>query len=475
MKMQLKKLYKKITQTGFTKYRYKAVTLVCLPLLLCLLNACDNFVDIDLPKDQLAADAVFEDTAAATAALANIYALMRDGGLVTGSFGLDYQMGLYADELDYFSNNTDNLFYEHGILPVNTTITSWWDSSYNLIYATNAVIEGVENSTTLSIEDKNQLTGEALFIRAYLHSFLVNLYGATPYVNTTDYITNTNVSRMPVDTVYAQIIADLVLAESLLGDDVTAERVRPYKDVVNALLARMYLYTQQWTLAESTATKVISNFVLEPDLSKVFLKNASGNIWQFMPDPETGFENTREAEAFIIVGTTPTNDAPLSNTLLGAFETNDLRLNSWVGSVTDGTDTWYYAFKYKERADVTSSLEYSVLLRLAEQYLIRAEARANLNDIAGAQADVNTIRTRAGLPNTTAATTNTLIDAILQERQVELFTEKGQRWFDLKRLGKADEVLSPIKAGWQSTDVLLPIPESAILVNPNLLPQNDGY
>lgn len=473
--MKLKKIMTYITksQIFYTKYRFKRIKLLYILLVMILLTACENFVEIDLPKDQLATEAVFEDEGTALAALANIYAQMRDAGLTSGA-QLATQIGYYADELDFFNPNGENSFYEHGVLPSNSTITGWWDNTYKLIYAANAVIEGAENSVSLSLEAKNQLMGEGLFIKAYLHSLLVNLYGAIPYVNTTDYITNTTVSRLPVNNVYEQIVGDLILAESLLGDDVTGERVRPYKDVANALLARMYLYTEQWALAESTATKLINNFVLEPDLNKVFLKNSSGSIWQYKPDPEAGNVNALES-MLIITGTTPGNVPALSNALVNSFESGDQRKSAWLGSVTDGTDAWYFSYKYKEDFETTSSLEYSVLFRLAEQYLIRSEARAQLGNISGAQNDLNVIRNRAGLGNTSATALTDLLDAILQERQVELFTEKGQRWFDLKRMGKAGEVLSPIKPGWQATDVLLPIPESAILVNPNLLPQNDGY
>jgi hypothetical protein len=107
--------------------------------------------------------------------------------------------------------------------------------------------------------------------------------------------------------------------------------------------------------------------------------------------------------------------------------------------------------------------------------LIRAEARTHLEDINGARQDIDIIRNRAGLGNTDAATVNGLLEAVLHERQVELFLELGHRFFDLKRMGSADAVLSPIKLGWDATDVLLPIPESEILLNPNLLPQNPGY
>ena len=144
---------------------------------------------------------------------------------------------------------------------------------------------------------------------------------------------------------------------------------------------------------------------------------------------------------------------------------------AWIKEVTN---TWRHSYKYKDEFS-TSSLEYAIQLRLAEQYLIRAEARAQRGDISGAQADINVIRNRAGLGNTSAVTLNELLDAILQERRVELFTEQGHRWFDLKRMGKAKEVLEPIKLGWRDTDLLFPIPDKELGLNPNLLPQNSGY
>ena len=115
------------------------------------------------------------------------------------------------------------------------------------------------------------------------------------------------------------------------------------------------------------------------------------------------------------------------------------------------------------------------MLRLSEQYLIRAEARARQGDLIGAKDDLNVIRNAAGLGNTTVATDVAIIDAVLRERRVELFTEYGHRFFDLKRYGKVDSILSVVKPGWDATDILLPLPETELLVNPNLLPQNPGY
>ena len=121
-----------------------------------------------------------------------------------------------------------------------------------------------------------------------------------------------------------------------------------------------------------------------------------------------------------------------------------------------------------------------MMFRLAEQYLIRAEARAQQNNISDAQADLNKIRTRARLPNTTAADKNSILSAILHERQTELFSEWGNRWFDLKRTNNIDAVMSimtPKKANglqWQSYKQLNPLPFTEIQRDPSLL-QNLGY
>jgi hypothetical protein len=123
-----------------------------------------------------------------------------------------------------------------------------------------------------------------------------------------------------------------------------------------------------------------------------------------------------------------------------------------------------------------------MVLRLGEQYLIRAEARAQQGKVTGAgsaEEDLDAIRTRAGLSPTTASTQAQMLDAILQERRVELFAEWGHRWLDLKRTNTIDQVMSvvaPSKGGvWESYKALYPIPFNELLLNPKLKPQNPGY
>jgi hypothetical protein len=120
-----------------------------------------------------------------------------------------------------------------------------------------------------------------------------------------------------------------------------------------------------------------------------------------------------------------------------------------------------------------------MVFRLAEQYLIRAEARAQQDNLIEAISDLDVLRNRAGISlikNTTPGISKTnLLLAIEKERQVELFAEWGHRWLDLKRTNRADIVLAPTKSKWSKDDTLYPIPTSEFNKNPRLGDQNPGY
>jgi hypothetical protein len=137
----------------------------------------------------------------------------------------------------------------------------------------------------------------------------------------------------------------------------------------------------------------------------------------------------------------------------------------------------YFPSKYKIKSG-TPLKEYSMVIRLAEIYLIRAEARAQQNNLSGAIDDLNTIRWRAGLGGTLFTTKAGILAAIQKERRIELFSEWGQRWLDLKRSASVDSVMAnqtQIKGNtWTSTQQLYPIPLAEISANPNLV-QNSGY
>jgi hypothetical protein len=356
------------------------------------------------------------------------------------------------------------------------------------VFYSNSAIEGLTLSNNLSAPVKNQLLGEAKFLRALSYFYLANLYGDLPLVLSTDYKESVATVRQPKADIYKQIVSDLKDAYGLLSENyldasllkTTAERVRPTKYAAAALLSRVYLYLGDWINAEAEASIVINNastFGLLP-LNSVFLKNSKEAIWQLQPT-YNGW-NTEDAKIFVLnAAFSNTKPVYLNQNLLTAFENNDARRLSWIKDTIMSLQTYSYPFKYKLASFNDPVNEYLMVLRLGEQYLIRAEARAQQNNVSGAQSDLNAIRNRAGLSNTTANDKPSLLIAILHERQIELFSEWGHRWLDLQRTSNVDAVMSivtPLKGGasWSSYQKLYPVPVVDIQRDPNLT-QNPGY
>lgn len=451
----------------------------CMGLIsIAMLSSCEQFVEVPLPDSQLSAVAVFENTTIANAAVANIYATIRDGGMLSGtSEGLSSQLGHYTDELIFYGNSTDNTmnYYNNALLPSLSSISATWNKSYSQIYATNTIIEGLEKSTTISNLNKEQLTGEALFIRALIHSYLAGIYGEIPYVATTNHLQNSKVHRMSVSQVYDKCIEDLEQAITMLPNEyVSADRSRANKSVALALLSRLNLNIGNWTYAIEFATDLIEDtqhYAIEENPANVFLKESTSTIWHLVTSSSQ--RNTDEALTVIFDAGPPPFTA-LNSKLIESFESGDLRKVHWTKEVTDGITTWYHSYKYKAKGDAGTAVEYPVVFRLEEQYLIRAEAYTRQGELEKALQDLNWIRNRAGLPNSTATSAPEVLTAILKELRIEFFTEYGHRFFDLKRYGLLDSILS-VKTGWNTSDNLFPIPEAELSLNPNLAPQNTGY
>ena len=451
---------------------------IALVLITLLLVGCDDFVEVAQPNSQLTGEAVFSDKATATAALKDIYAKIRDTGLLTGKpLGLSVLLGTYTDELVSYQTgiSTSEPFYNNALTATNGPIQDIWTTTYNQLYAANAVIEGVTSSQGIAQTDKDLLIGEALFIRALLHSYLGALFNGCPYVTTTDYRLNQSTGRLSLAEIYENCITDLQQSLSLLPEGyITSERVRPNRYAAYALLARIDLYAGRWQQAADAADIVLGQalYDLEADLDKAYLKEASSTLWQLSSGG--GYGNTQEGATFLFMAGPPPV-AALRPEFIDAFESGDLRLVHWVQAITGENSVWYEPYKYKQGISASAGAEYSIVLGLSEQILIRAEARAHLGDLSGGSSDLNRIRSRAGLGDASPLTQQELTDAVLTERRFELFTEMGMRFFDLQRTGKLDQVLSPLKPGWNASDRYWPLPQQETLINPNLLPQNEGY
>jgi starch-binding outer membrane protein, SusD/RagB family len=443
--------------------------------------SCKKFISIAPAPNLIETSAVFNSDKTALAAVNGVYIQMRSVTTnITDGAGNIYP-ALSADDIYNTSANSNyDQFFGNALLPENSIIGSgFWTSSYKNIYRANAILEGLTAATSVTDSLKNQLTGEMKFIRAWYYFLLVNYFGEVPLVITSNYRINQTMPRTPASKVYDQIITDLTGAKTLLKSSYPSSgKVRANKWAATALLSRTFLYLKNWKDAEAQSSEVINSGIynLQTDLAKVFLINSIETVWEIASPNEA--TNTNQGTAFLPVSQTLKPALAITPTLLNSFEKNDKRKTVWVDSNKIGTPpiVYYYAKKYKERFSTSPVKEYSVVFRLAEQFLIRAEARAQLDNLSGAIADLNSVRIRAGLEALHDTLTKAeILSALEHERRVELFTEWGHRWLDLKRTGRLSAVLTSAKgSNWQDTDSLYPIPFNELQYNP-FLTQNPGY
>ena len=454
-----------------------------------LIASCKKLVTIPEPVSSITTAEVFSSDEQATSAIAGVYTQMINSGSnpIYSNGAMSLYLALSADEMTDFYGPADNGYFDSNGLQANANPTDrlFWSPAYASIYGANAIIQGLAASTGVHDSVKNELTGEAKFIRAFCYFYLTNIFGNVPLVLTTDFHQTALLPRSPQTNVYQQIEQDLKDAQNALPGDYSVAisgRDRPNKWAATALLARVYLFLGDWADAEGQATTIISNslYNLENNLNNVFNGNSVEAIWQLLPNNEKyPYNATLDGIDFIpSTGNPPNYD--ITSSLLHSFEINDQRRAIWIDSTNYLGTTYYFPYKYTVSVDLTQdgapvSQPY-MMLRLAEQFLIRSEAREQQGE-GGATDDLNKIRLRAGLNTYAGATDKTsVLTAILHERQVELFAEWGHRWLDLKRTGEANAVLSqiPLKRPWSSNALLYPIPTNEITVDPNLT-QNPGY
>jgi hypothetical protein len=468
--------------------------------------SCKKYITVDTPATSIGIEAAFQTNIAAAQVLTGMYAEIASGtdhGTLVSSCILPE---LSADNLTLYDPVSSTYYvdyYRNSLEPnyfTSNQQATYWIRLYTMIFTANTAIEKLTGNDKLSPNVAKRLLGEAHFMRAFLYFYLVNFYGEVPLVLSTNYKQNSTLKKNTSVEVYGQILNDLSIGESLLdynymnGDitQTTSNRLRPNLAAVQALQARVYLYQKNYTAAEATATKVITQtgYALS-SLDGAFLKNSTETIWGLQP-VEIGL-NTRLAVLFLIASDGPNSwQYPVyaSESLLKSFEPGDARKNKWLGIVNTGGKDYYYINKYKRGVipDSKEIDEYTIALRVSELYLIRAEARNEQGNSGGAVEDLNAIRERSrvtdgGLTNPLPTLLVTLTQTelrpiILNERRVELFTEWGHRWFDLRRSGTIDEVMTKeekVKGGtWESYKAFYPVPQNERNTDPGLT-QTPGY
>src|SRR3984885_16082836 len=200
------------------KIQLKRMTLVIsiISLFIFGLGGCKKFVEVPAPNTQLVTASVFNNAATATSAQLYIYVQMGIMGNYDG-YAMENSLGLYADEFTNYdvSDNTQIQLYSNSLKALNNP--GPWIDAYQYIYDANAVISGLQTTSGCSPAVKQQLTGEALFVRAFWHFNLTNIYGDVPIVLTTNYTTNKSIARSARKQVLQQVIADLQQAKNMLN------------------------------------------------------------------------------------------------------------------------------------------------------------------------------------------------------------------------------------------------------------------
>lgn len=441
-------------------------------------TSCKKIVEVPSPKTQLISKAIFNSDEASKSALLGLYTKMKNSSMDLSNGGVTIYAGLSSGELINSSPSSDfDAFFMNELNASNETglFNRLWRPAYENIYMANVIIEGVESSKNLSIEHIASIKAECLAIRALYYFYLVNLFGSVPLVIHTDYLTNENLPNSAPEHVSTQIVNDLEDANILFSNiHPDQSNIRVSRAAAIALLSRVYLFQKKWKEAAQYSTEIIEkhNYHLETP-EKVFKKESKETIWSIESSQSSGY-NTAEGILFVPYSSSAIPQFAIAQAIIKKFDDYDLRFKNWVGMNEIDGEKLYFPYKYK--TGFSSVLdEHYVILRLSEQYLIRAEALAQTGYLTESLKDLNIIRNRSGLEPINTINREDLLEAIYAEREREFFCEWGNRWLDMIRTGRADEILAIEKyPNWQTTDKLYPIPLSQIRLNTSLT-QNPGY
>lgn len=455
-----------------TRYTIQAALLA-----VSLLGAagCNKRLDVS-PVQSIDQSTALSTADGVRATLVGAYAALGASESV-GVFG--GQSYVYADLLGYTNELTWSGTYQgltqltnKQITVDNGFVTNLWLSGYRVINQVNNVLGALN---VLSATDKNRVEGESKFIRGSVFFELVKLYAkayndgdpatnlglplvTTPTTTITD---SSNVARSTVAQTYAQLIKDLTEAESLLP---ASNGVYATKYAVAAMLSRVYLMQGDYTSAAAAANRVIESgeYQLVTSIANEYpgtvqqpFGNTSEDIYDQQVNTQSGYNVLNEYYGSSTYG--GRGDIQVDSTFLNQFSAGDER-----GTLFFDDNSSPRTLKYQNQyANVP-------VLRLAEMYLTRAEANFRLGTSVGATPleDLNTIRTRAGLP--ALSQTGLTLDAILNERSLELAFE-GQQLHDYKRTQRNIGSIP-----WNSPRLIFPIPQREMQSNPALV-QNEGY
>ncbi|RZK43232.1 MAG: RagB/SusD family nutrient uptake outer membrane protein [Pedobacter sp.] len=467
-------------------------------------SSCKETLEVN-PQDQIDAGNALTNITGVNSLLSTVYANLRGAG----HYGANYKIlpDIMADNIYPIPGLNSNRLIQESVNAPRAHFAPWGFytggiNTANLVIDATGKVEGTD-------AQKNRILGQAYGLRALFYWDMVKVFGYSPMfpvgsnnlgvpIITTPTTTAAGVTfpkRNTVVEVYTQIEKDLLAAEAILDNSVTAPFYMS-KVAVQAILSKVYLYWGKYPEAASYADKVIqargNTFVSGADYTGMYYRDSNpeavfeiafqlvqslGNTGlqslyaQFPADyskrqDQAAFDNNAEPK-------TGYGDFTPTPELLALYEPGDVRRGTITTARKSNTVVNYVRKHTPTQGN--NFLQNVVVFRISEMYLIRAEAnfRAGTSTGASPQADLDKIRLRAGLASVPVS-----IPAILKERRIELAFE-GDRWFDLVRLGMdvpKTTALGSIAAINYNTDyrILAPLPIAELSVNPNLV-NNAGY
>ncbi|MBT2161485.1 RagB/SusD family nutrient uptake outer membrane protein [Zobellia barbeyronii] len=500
-----------------------------------VLSSCDDFLEEDL-RDQITPDAFFTNDKEAELAVNGVYRLLQDNN-VYRQRGLD---NYYTSGADIQAANRDvnssihNYLIQEGTADGNGT----WIQLYKVVNNTTEFISNIEGNESLTQEARDSRLGELLFLRALAYYHLTNLWGDVPfYTEQLPVLERSVLGRTPKAEIRSAMKEDLARAFDLLPSAYSGNDLgRASKWAAATLKAKYHLFDEEWALAKAECDVVIDGGAhrLLDNYADVFDQSDPSNQYNdehiYVVDFEADYDGlfTTRTDDYnprirdepagrnndtIVDGVSGTKvdifqgllrdqaedmtgygwSVPLPEFALQEnWQEGDLRYDATIVTEYLG---WKLAFPYFRKnwnLDQENSLrgnhpENYIVFRLADVYLMAAEAENELNGPGGAYFYVNKVRERAFEPDQpwTGMSKEDFREAIYDERKFELSAE-GHRRMDLIRWGILLETVQTVQhrpwnnpgANIKPYHVLLPVPQNQLELNPNLLesdPTNNGY
>ncbi|EON75251.1 putative outer membrane protein, probably involved in nutrient binding protein [Lunatimonas lonarensis] len=446
-------------------------------VLAVILSGCEDFLTV-VPETNLSTATFFQSEAdfqqAVNAAYAPMRAIVNDRAWMLSEMRSDNTM--YARNIMFGATEQQEDISDHAIpdaqgINANTHVLNHWRLDYQIIARANQILTTIDD-VDFNANSKNNIKGQALFLRAMAYYDLARFFGSVP-IHLAPVTTREEAGRplSPEADVYAQLISDVQAAIPLLPNRSQQELGRVTSGAARMLLADVFIRQKRWAEAEALLKEIVNSgqYQLIPDYANVFSESTANKnnvesvfevqflegpqglqsnfLYQFMPRP------INPSELGTITGTAnPQNLDGQGNNIptpdiIEAYEEGDLRKDASIGFITlSGSLRENKVYPYIKKYAKPHALHNNhgmnwPIYRYAETLLFLAEALNEQGKTSEAAQYINMVRNRAGLDDTTAGSQGAMRDAIMHERRVELAFE-NKRWHDLTRTDTYRQVIT---------------------------------